>query len=119
MATKKTTRAKGKTAAVVALPPPAPPPEPQEFLYTCRKCGNHESVTQLRKVVVDIGWKLSQINSIAPCMMCTKCGHCTVSVNASIGDLAGLVPDMTALPRGPKPEEARGKERKRPPVKHR
>lgn len=82
---------KKKTAAAAEPEPPQPPPAP---LYTCRKCGNHESVTQLRKVVVDVGWAITQIHAIAPCVMCSKCGNNTVTVNARIGDLAGLVPDL-------------------------
>lgn len=59
----------------------------------CRKCGNGEFITQLRKVAVDIGWKLTQIHAVAPCSFCTKCGNLSVNLNATIGDLANLVPD--------------------------
>lgn len=97
MATKKKATKRKKPSA-----PEQPPaaPNPVGPIYTCRKCGNHESVTQLRKVVVDVGWALTQIHAIAPCVMCTKCGNNTVTVNAKIGDLAGLVPEMP-LPQNP------------------
>ena len=64
---------------------------------TCQKCGCTELVTQLRKVLVDIGgWKMTQMYAIAPVRMCTKCGNLTVTMNAVIGDLAGLVPEPDA-----------------------
>ncbi len=63
---------------------------------TCQKCGCTELVTQLRKVVVDVGWKMTQLHAIAPARMCTKCGNLTVTINAVIGDLAGLVPEPDA-----------------------
>lgn len=63
---------------------------------TCQKCGCTELITQLRKVTVDIGWKMTQLHAIAPARMCTKCGNLTVVINASVGDLAGLVPEPAA-----------------------
>ena len=64
---------------------------------TCQKCGCTKLVTQLRKVLVDIGgWKMTQMYAIAPVRMCTKCGNLTVTMNAVIGDLAGLVPEPDA-----------------------
>lgn len=86
MATK---RKKTPAAPVV----PAAPAQIEQ----CQKCGCTELITQLRKVAVDIGWKLTQIHAIAPCKMCTKCGNTTVTINANIGDLANLVPDPDAV----------------------
>lgn len=62
----------------------------------CQKCGSADVITQLRRVVVDVGWKLTQIRAIAPCQMCTRCGNNTVTVTAVVGDLANLVPDPDA-----------------------
>lgn len=75
-----------------------PKPAPANVV-PCRKCGGTDFVTQLRKVQVDIGWKMTQIHAIAPANMCTKCGNLTVTLNATIGDLANLVPDPDAVER--------------------
>ncbi len=74
----------------MATAPAAPPPPPKQ---SCRKCGCEDMITQLRKVVVDVGWKSTQIHAVAPCQMCTKCGNTVVIVNATVGELANLVPD--------------------------
>lgn len=78
---------------------------------TCQKCGCTELVTQLRKVTVDIGWKMTQMHAIAPARMCTKCGNLTVTINAAVGDLAGLVPEPDAggTSKGKKVKGAKGK----------
>lgn len=60
---------------------------------TCQKCGCDQLVTQLRHVKVDVGSPQTQMYAIAPAQMCSKCGNLTVTVNADIGGLAGLIPD--------------------------
>ncbi len=88
---KKPKKSKDPKQPTPPTPEPAPAPEPE---YTCRKCGHHEASRQLRVVLVDIGWKQSQWYGVAPALMCTKCGNKTVSVEADIRDLAGLVPEQ-------------------------
>lgn len=73
--------------------PEAPPAVPEQQGPVCGKCGCTEVLTQLRKVTVEVGWPLTVIHAVSPCRVCTKCGNSTVTVNATIGDFAGLVPD--------------------------
>ncbi len=86
MATKKAKPKKAQTSTTAAA-------------QACVKCGCTDLITQLRKVVVDIGWKMTQIHAIAPAKMCTKCGDLKVGVNAVVGDLANLIPDPDAVKR--------------------
>lgn len=64
----------------------------------CRKCGCTTLITQLRHVHLDVGWTSTQLDAIAPCKMCSKCGNLTVVINAVVGDLAALVPDPAVKP---------------------
>lgn len=62
----------------------------------CAKCGSSEGVTQLRKVLVTVGWRMTQINAVAPARMCLKCGHTVCHIETQVGELAGLVPEPQA-----------------------
>jgi transcription elongation factor Elf1 len=67
-----------------------PPKQPPEF--KCAKCNHHEFARQIRKVNIVVGWNATQMTSISPCKMCTKCGDTSVDVQLTIGDLVDMVP---------------------------
>ena len=74
------------------------PPQKSQ-VNPCRKCGGTEFLSQMRNVSIDIGWNLTHLNAVAPCSMCTKCGNKTVTIDAKVGDLSGLIadPDIVAM----------------------
>ena len=84
--------------------PQAAPPAPR-----CPQCGGDNFITQLRKVLVDVGWKLTQVYAVAPCQMCAKCGKLTVTINADIGEIAGLVPDPDMVAAAAEPKKTGSK----------
>jgi predicted nucleic-acid-binding Zn-ribbon protein len=75
------------------------PPKNSQQAKPCRKCGGTEFLSQMRNVSIDIGWNLTHLNAVAPCSMCTKCGNKTVTIDAKVGDLSGLIadPDIVAM----------------------
>lgn len=69
-----------------------------ESVTRCSKCKGTKWETSLRKVLVTVGWKESQIHTIAPVQMCTKCGNTNVTLACDVGDMAGLIPDPDMEP---------------------
>lgn len=68
--------------------------------FTCGHCKSTEFNTHLREVTATVGWKASEMKTIAPCTMCSRCGNLTVPVDVKIGKFMNLVPGANPPPPG-------------------